>query len=75
LQHLGPHDNPEELSGQFQGDIVLTQEQLDYINEVQVNPNTIMVNPIKHWSNAVIPYVMVGPFCENFDGRIWLLIF
>jgi hypothetical protein len=67
LQHLGPRDDPKTLSGQYQGDLVLTQEQLDYINEYQTNPNTVMVNPVRQWPHAVIPYEIVGTFGKNFD--------
>jgi hypothetical protein len=75
LQHLGPNDHPEELSGQFQGDIILTQEQLDYINEIQINPRTVLVNPTRHWPNARIPYQLSASFSENFMLRFvieWL---
>jgi hypothetical protein len=64
LQHLGPNDYPEELSGQFQGDIILTQEQVDYFNEVQLNPNTVLNNPTRHWPGATIPYVITGTYSE-----------
>jgi hypothetical protein len=67
LQHLGPHDDPKQLSGQYQGDMVLTQEQLDYNNEYQINPNTVLVNPVFHWPDAVIPYEIVGTFSKKSD--------
>jgi hypothetical protein len=72
LQHLGPNDSPEALSGQFQGDIILTQEQVDYFNELRLNPNSVLVNPTLHWPDATIPYEITGTFCENFGGQFRL---
>jgi hypothetical protein len=66
LQHPGPHDRPEQLSGQYQGDIVLTQEQLDYFNEIQTNPNSVLLDPTRYWPDATVIYELEGPFSEHF---------
>ncbi|XP_063698168.1 zinc metalloproteinase nas-4-like [Culicoides brevitarsis] len=53
LKHLTKNDNIEVYSGQFEGDIVLTQEQLESL----MGKNGI-IKETKRWINHTVPYVI-----------------
>ncbi|XP_035790869.1 seminal metalloprotease 1-like isoform X2 [Anopheles albimanus] len=52
LAHLGPDELAEELSGQFEGDMVLNDEQLDFIR----GKRNGMLNPNRRWPNGIVSY-------------------
>lgn len=63
LEHGAFSENPEEISGQFEGDIILTDEQANYIN-FQLNNRENLIQAIQYngkvngqWPNNEIPYV------------------
>lgn len=47
----------EELSGQFEGDIVLNKEQRDYIFGNGANRNGLIAERYR-WKNNIVPYVL-----------------
>lgn len=54
----GDHkQNIEELSGQFEGDIVLNENQYDYIFGSQMNRNGL-INVTFRWPNNTVPYLL-----------------
>ncbi|XP_065090087.1 blastula protease 10-like [Ochlerotatus camptorhynchus] len=55
LRSLQPDDLKEEFSGQFEGDIVLTEEQENAIFSLSRNGR---VNLAYRWPNKVIPFVI-----------------
>lgn len=60
----GPDELAEEFSGQFEGDIIISQNQLD---EMEENLRRIGHRNEKYrWPNATIPYKIVGSFCKFF---------
>ncbi|XP_053677815.1 seminal metalloprotease 1-like [Anopheles nili] len=52
LAHLGPDDLAEELSGQFEGDMVLDEEQQDALR----NKRNGLITPTRHWPNKIVYY-------------------
>ncbi|KAL9703163.1 hypothetical protein quinque_006681 [Culex quinquefasciatus] len=56
LHNPQPGDLAEELSGQFEGDIVLTEEQEDAIVRGKRNG---LISAAKRWPNNVVPYEIV----------------
>ncbi|XP_062557860.1 seminal metalloprotease 1-like [Armigeres subalbatus] len=55
LRNLQPNDLKEELSGQFEGDIVLTEEQETALSSLTRNG---LLNEVYRWPDKVIPYVI-----------------
>lgn len=53
LEHLGKNDSAEELSGQFEGDIVMSEDQL---REVTSSRRTSIALEEFHWKDGIIPY-------------------
>lgn len=53
LKFSGKNENIEELSGKFEGDIVLTGVQEDYIFGMSRNG---LLNVTKRWINKTVPY-------------------
>ncbi|XP_058065781.1 seminal metalloprotease 1-like [Anopheles bellator] len=52
LANLGPNDLAEELSGQFEGDMVLDQEQLDFVR----NRRNGLIATDRHWPDRIVNY-------------------
>uniref|UniRef100_A0A182Q180 Metalloendopeptidase n=1 Tax=Anopheles farauti TaxID=69004 RepID=A0A182Q180_9DIPT len=52
LAHLGPEDLAEELSGQFEGDMVLDAEQLDVVQ----NRRNGLIAQARRWPNRIVYY-------------------
>jgi hypothetical protein len=52
--------NPWELSGKFEGDIMLTEEQV----------RNGLINPASRWPNKVVPYVIDSVFCEYCSTKL-----
>uniref|UniRef100_A0A182JMN1 Uncharacterized protein n=2 Tax=Anopheles atroparvus TaxID=41427 RepID=A0A182JMN1_ANOAO len=52
LAHLGPEDLAEEWSGQFEGDMVLDEEQLDIVR----NKRNGLIAQTRHWPNGIVYY-------------------
>lgn len=55
LKHLTKADNAEEYSGQFEGDIVLTQAQVQALMT-----RNGLINKNNRWINNTVPYVIKG---------------
>lgn len=66
LQNLQPGELAEELSGQFEGDIVLTEEQEDVLVKGRRNG---MINLARRWPNNVVPYDIVEEHFSEFLHR------
>jgi hypothetical protein len=58
LHNRSPNERPEFLSGQFQGDIVLTKEQIEDLNDV--TDRTGLIDKRYNWPNAVV-YIQISP--------------
>lgn len=55
LKNLGQKDLAEELSGQYQGDIIISERQLrEY--EMGSKAKTGLLNTRYHWQNRTVPY-------------------
>lgn len=58
LKNLGKNDLAEELSGQYQGDIIISERQLrDY--QMKSNTKTGLLNTRYHWQNRTVPYRVI----------------
>ena len=55
MQHLGPNDLAEELSGQFEGDIVIPPEELEELLSGR-GGRTGLLNEIYRWPDNIVPY-------------------
>jgi len=62
LKHLQIGDNAEEWSGQFEGDIILTQEQIEQINR---NGRNGFLATTYRWMNKTVPYIISGDFSDD----------
>lgn len=61
--------NPEEISGQFEGDMVLTNGQWLMIKGLA--PKTGLINTYYRWSDGVIPYeIRYGHFTSAQEALI-----
>ena len=60
---------PEELAGEFEGDMVLTDEQT-----INLMSKTGLINTKYRWPNAVIPYVIGYEYSEYFNVLLNLLL-
>ena len=49
-----------EQSGKFEGDIMLTEEQMRYG----------LINPARRWQNKVVPFVIDGVFSEYNNTKL-----
>jgi hypothetical protein len=54
LLNLGPHDLAEELSGQIEGDMVLTDEQIEELTES--SSRTGLINERYRWPGGIVYY-------------------
>lgn len=61
LRHLTKNDNAEEYSGQFEGDIVLSQAQL-----LGLMTRNGLINKTYRWSNNIVPYVIADNTFSKF---------
>ncbi|XP_058130739.1 seminal metalloprotease 1-like [Anopheles coustani] len=52
LAHLGPNDLAEEWSGQFEGDMVLDEEQMDIVR----NRRNGLIAKTRHWPDRIVYY-------------------
>ncbi|XP_050094470.1 seminal metalloprotease 1-like [Anopheles aquasalis] len=52
LAHLGSDELAEELSGQFEGDMVLDDEQLDFVR----GKRNGLLEPTRRWPNGIVSY-------------------
>ncbi|XP_052889308.1 seminal metalloprotease 1-like [Anopheles moucheti] len=57
LAHLGQDDLAEELSGQFEGDMVLDEEQLSAVR----GKRNGLINPNRRWPNRIVKYYIHEP--------------
>lgn len=55
LRHLGKNDLAEELSGQYQGDIIISPDQLREYREGR-NSKTGLTDTSYRWQDGVVPY-------------------
>lgn len=54
LKHLGPDDLAEELSGQFEGDIIMSPDELDQL--LGRRGRTGLINERYRWTDGIVPY-------------------
>lgn len=65
MQHLGPNDLAEELSGQFEGDIVIPPEELEELLNGR-GGRTGLLNERFRWTDNIVPYeIRDGYFSMN----------
>ena len=55
MQHIGPNDLAEELSGQFEGDIVIPPEELEELLSGR-GGRTGLLHERYRWPDNIIPY-------------------
>jgi hypothetical protein len=65
LRHLGKSDLAEELSGQYQGDIVLTPEQLIEYRRGSKASKTGLIDTFYRWRNNTVPYEIDAKYFSN----------
>jgi hypothetical protein len=58
LKNLGPNDLAEELSGQFQGDIVMSQTEIDALVGGGRNGRTGLIDTTYRWTDNIVPYTI-----------------
>jgi hypothetical protein len=56
LKHLGPDDLAEELSGQFEGDMVMSPEEIAQLTGTGRNGRTGLIDQRFRWTDNIIPY-------------------
>lgn len=61
LSSSNPQLNYEELSGQYQGDIILSFGQKELLTEARTNRVGIALDRY-HWPNKTVPYAFVAVF-------------
>ncbi|KAG5677775.1 hypothetical protein PVAND_007506 [Polypedilum vanderplanki] len=54
LMNLSPYENAEELSGQFEGDIIISPKQLNEL--FKQNSKTGLIDLKYRWTNNIVPY-------------------
>jgi len=55
LNNLGPNDLAEELSGQFEGDIIISPEDLEELLSER-GGRTGLIDERYRWTDNVVPY-------------------
>jgi hypothetical protein len=68
LRHLGKNDLAEELSGQYQGDIIISPEQLMEYRSGNKG-KTGLIDTSYRWSNNEVPYEIVESYFSNLLNR------
>lgn len=62
MNNLGPDDLAELYSGQFEGDIILEEGELD------LKRKTVLIASRYSWAGGIVPYMVVeGDFSKYFD--------
>lgn len=54
LQNLAPQDLAEELSGQYEGDLIMPSEQMAELQNR--NGRTGLLNLSYRWKDGIVPY-------------------
>lgn len=69
LKNLGKHELAEEFSGQYQGDIIMSPEQMREYEIGSKNGKTGLIASRYKWAGAVVPYRIVElDFSEKLLG-------
>lgn len=58
LKNLGENDNPELYSGQYQGDMVMTDEEIREL-ENKKNGKAGLISRRYIWAGAVVPFRII----------------
>lgn len=58
LNNLGPNDLAEELSGQFEGDMVMSPEEIEELVSGGRGGRTGLINTRFRWPNNIVPYTI-----------------
>lgn len=56
LANLGDDDLAELYGGQYQGDIVISDEDVRELEDISRNGKTGLIARRYHWAGAVVPY-------------------
>lgn len=56
LKNLGPDDYAELLSGQFEGDMVMSPEEIDILTGR--GGRTGLINTRYYWTDNIVPYTI-----------------
>lgn len=71
LHHLAKNDLAEELSGQYEGDIVISEEQLRNMEAMESIDNVEEIRRIGlrddryRWSDGIVPYTIDKSYYSN----------
>lgn len=57
-----PTENVELLGGQFEGDMVLNQDQMNEINGIESRVG--LIDGRYRWTNNLVPYTLGSEFSE-----------
>jgi hypothetical protein len=57
LNHLGKFDLAEELSGQYEGDMVLSPDEIDVLLGKK-GAKTALINKNMYWPDNIVPYII-----------------
>lgn len=58
LKNLGPDDNAELLSGQFEGDIVMSPEEFEILTGGSRGGRTGLIDTRRYWTDKTVPYLI-----------------
>ena len=73
LRNLKETDLAEELSGQFQGDIIITEEQLqETADNLKSGSKTGLRDSKYRWKDNIVPYHIMQPFFSKLI--MWSLV-
>lgn len=58
LKNLGPDDYAELLSGQFEGDMVMSPDEIEILTGGGRGGRTGLINTQYYWTDNIIPYTI-----------------
>lgn len=66
LQAISEDDLAEELSGQYQGDILMTDEQMELYRSKKIATRNGLVQKRYRWDGARVPFTIV----KHYYGKV-----
>lgn len=69
LEAISEDELAEELSGQYQGDILITEEQMNLYRSKKMYPKNGLVDKRFRWEGARVPFKIATHFYGNLPNN------
>lgn len=67
LEAISEDELAEEISGQYQGDLLMTDEQMKYYRKKKMGSKNGLINKRFRWPGATVPFKIAKRFYGNLN--------